>query len=198
MNREERLRADVRKTWFKNHEVLEHSTLEDENGNKVERLVWGQKGTNIFRMVFLRLGGRLFVCGDAGEAAFGWHSSIGTLENMAHTSLDYFAGKCQASEEGRSFREWDDEQLMIDVKAMLTSEEREDYGYKTWEEFCELGGRSAINEDRHVWRQWLYDNGDDVFGQEWYECGLDGMYYAYRLIGIHEGLKMAFGVGDED
>lgn len=57
-------------------------------------------------------GTHLVIVGDLGEAVYQWPGDPGlTFGWLAGLNLHYFRGKCQASEVGRRFEEWDERVL---------------------------------------------------------------------------------------
>lgn len=83
--------------WFKDHVAAQ---------KRDDLIVWKKPGTGIYSVHYLIYGNTLFVCGDLGEAAYQWSQKI-DWDFLSGLNCDYFLGKCQASEVGRRFVEWD-------------------------------------------------------------------------------------------
>jgi len=88
---------------FTGHEILEHFS-----NDIVEIVEFGKPNNFNGWMRYIINGKFLTVQGDYGDAVYFW-SGKGTLtfEWLSGLSLDYFAGKCQASEYGSGFKSWD-------------------------------------------------------------------------------------------
>ena len=69
---------------------------------------FGIPNTGIERIRFMILPNTsiLVVYGDLGYAMFNWYRNTITFEDISTMSIDYFQGKCVASEVGRDFRDW--------------------------------------------------------------------------------------------
>lgn len=96
---------ELRKS-FKNH-VATISHYADHIG-PMTTVEWAQPGTNNHRVVYVLRGGVLLVYGDLGDAVYTWYNSI-SLNFLSGLNLDYFSGKCGASEDGRGGKEWDED-----------------------------------------------------------------------------------------
>lgn len=94
---------DIRKRWFPNH-VAKFTSAEIGKA----ALTWRHPNNINYYCRYLIEGQFLIVVGDIGEAAYGWSDLI-TWEFLAGLNLDYFAGKCSASEFGRGYKEWDND-----------------------------------------------------------------------------------------
>lgn len=93
--------------WFADHVVVDHQT-QMIGRREVELLEWRKPGTYCYAVTYLRVGDQLTVCGDLGEASYGWgHAPPKTLAWIAGCDVSYFASKCTASAYGRGFRSWD-------------------------------------------------------------------------------------------
>ena len=173
--------ATIRKYWFPRHE----GTLLAIPNNPVnvfsprENLIWSKPGSSMYRVDYLVYGHHLVVVGDLGEAVYGWSERV-TLEWIAKLDLDYFAGKCEASEKGRHYVQWSKEKAFDLIQSQwLPNFEGDAAG--ALEEFNEVNGGEAI-EDYHSWCRWLSDdcslsgidselhredNGTHFFGCDW-------------------------------
>lgn len=177
---------------FKEHEVLYYN-----QGERLEHLVWGIPALSNGYMEFIVSRSTLLVKGDYGDAVYEWYGKGHSLKWLAETDLDYFAGKCEASEYGREFKSWDAEQLRKDLEDLLDdySKNFDDYGYESpnevREKFNYADGFWAAQESELQWNHWLYENAYDVFGDDWWECVPDGKYLDVRCMLHWVGLKLA-------
>ncbi len=109
-------RRDEQRKNFDKHVVTYHSFSE---GNAaVEMIKFGEPGTSNYYIEFLFTNGTLFVRGDLGDAVYCWHYSM-TLKALGNVQMDYMAGKCQASPNGRKFEEWNKEEAKETIFNML-------------------------------------------------------------------------------
>jgi hypothetical protein len=143
----------IAEQWFPNHKA----TIET-CPNGVTTIEWKKPGTGIFGVRYVLWGGTLYVSGDIGEAVYCWSSEI-SIQFLASCNLDYFLGKCQASETGRSFVEWDDDVARYKLDDMLKDEaECEGVSVESTELFkilegvsdkegCESAAREAYDGD---------------------------------------------------
>lgn len=152
--------------WFKNH-TTHHSVLKDEHGFEVERLMWGEVGTPVCRVYYLRYGSVLMVFGDLGDAIYQWNGDI-DLRWISTCDLSYFAGKCQASEEGRGYKVWSADRARERLDEIAAQEAEE---YTSWSDADEqavfdracdlltgelkgLGIEEAL-KDGKLWDEWV-------------------------------------------
>lgn len=170
---------------FKEH-MATLKIYKDENENEITVLNWKKPSTSTYYIRYILDRGSLIVTGDMGEAIYQWSERI-TLKFLNGCYFGYFAGKCQASEVGRDFKEWNS-----DLARKRAKEYIEEYDDLSWDKFVEAGGDAEFyyQED---WHKWLEVNGDDLLGQdhwEWsYSCGLKTHHRCeYHKI----GLEMAF------
>ena len=94
----------IEKDFFPNHIAIP-SEGRFPDGTPIQKLIWGQPGTNFYRVVYILLGGILTVIGDCGEAIY--IAGLTSLKEWARCDLDYFARKCLASAHGRGGKTWD-------------------------------------------------------------------------------------------
>lgn len=166
-------------SYFKNHRAYYRQIEPD-----LEELLWSS-GSTIHKILYLRRRNVLFVCGDLGEAVYVWSEHF-ILERIAGCSLDYFASKCQASEDGRGYPDWDEAECLSNVRYWL-----EDEGPgKTWDEFVKAGGKEAA-QSKFEWNCWLGEHGYDFFGSDYGECCEAGKTVAVRCQLHLLGLKAA-------
>lgn len=116
---------ECRERWFGKHKVVlaapavqpsgvefpEHTSYPSASGltSALPKMVIFMKpGTGMYYVKLVLSGGTLFVDGDIGSAAYRWNCVLG-WESFLGFSLDYFAGKCEASEKGRRYTTWNSE-----------------------------------------------------------------------------------------
>lgn len=180
----------IREKWFKDHKAA-YSVLDDGQGHKVERLYWAKPNSSFYSVLYLFYNGTLFIAGDLGEAVYRWHPDIGAMKDLAGLDLDYFKGKCCASEVGRDFIQWDDDEAERRARQWV-EENRNRFGGKTWEAFLEDHGDDALTF-KDSWLRWLEDHGHEYFGDDWWEFASDfGQVTSIRCRAHLIGLKMAF------
>lgn len=105
MDRTDILKADITKS-FDNH-IANYWNLSSEGTPNLEIVRFQQPGTNNYFIEFILTNGTLFVRGDLGEAAYRWYGKT-TFPWLSTINMDYMMGKCQASEVGRRFVQWDE------------------------------------------------------------------------------------------
>lgn len=169
----------IRETWFKDHKA-KYSQMPDIG---FEMILWKKPETSNYLLIYMRIPNYLFIGGDVGEAVY--CSGMKGLKEWAECDIGYFAGKCVASEDGRGYQEWDSDFLEKRIKEAL-----KEHSDKTWEDFCQRDGHTAINNE-HEWTVWLSRNADDFWGADPYCWPTDGKRTAVRCRGHLIGLKMA-------
>ncbi len=145
------------------------------------------------------------VWGDCYEATYQWNHQKGfDLAWISRCDQTYFITKCRASPEGRDPTVFDCNTLhknmkdyfadsCMSKKPMCPKGECECCDTRRKEEklFDENGGWRNM-EDEFTWVYWLRDNGDEVFGCDWWESVPGGKKLS-PCIELHlEGLKAAF------
>jgi len=182
MSREERIKKD-----FETHvsTITQYAKLDiNDQGNDIEVLTWKKPDSYNYMIRYIVSGNTLCVHGDLGEAIYQWSQNL-TFEWLSKLDLQYFAGKCQASEVGRDFKEWDEH------KALETLKQFEEEEYFKWEEFEEKGGEEALCDERE-WEEWLRENGHEVMGDDFYEWAFGiGKTINTRCVYHFIGLQMA-------
>ena len=172
--------------YFKDH-VATLTVLKDESGNVVERLNWSKPGTGINRIVYFRYGCVLVVFGDLGAAIYQW-SDLANLEWISCCNIGYFAGKCQASEEGRVYKIWDSD--VLEERIAEYFESRQDENPIGFAKFKASSGPHSTSF-RDEWMCFLEREGHEHFGQDFYEWAY-GETVAPRCHLHLEGLRRAF------
>lgn len=99
---EEDQERQIRNAWFPNHEAKTITPLDN-----LTIIDWREPDTGIFAVRYIIDRNRLLVSGDIGCAAYVWGQTI-CLDFLAGCGLSYFAEKCEASESGRDFMDWDE------------------------------------------------------------------------------------------
>lgn len=148
--------------YFAKHQAT--YTRADVGGVCVERLVWQAPRTNINRVDYLCDGGRLFVTGDLGDAIYttGAHD----LAWWTRCDLYYFAKKCDASEHGRGYKTWDDDDCRAELREWVAQSRADD---ETVDDDLVSDADAAILAGRHDWIEWQREHGADLFGDEWWD-----------------------------
>lgn len=128
-----------------------------------EWVKFAKPGTNINMLCFNTFHGYLVIIGDLGDAVYQWNQAI-TLEWVAGCNLDYFVGKCQASQVGRNFVQWDTNKVMERLKEWKHHYE-EYFGCPFPEDKEEMYYRaeSAAAEGEFKWQCFLNDEGYELF-----------------------------------
>ena len=161
--------------WFKDHIVRESSP---------NVIVFGKPASSDCLLRFRVDGPYLIVTGDLGDAIYRWSERV-TFPWLAGLDLHYFKSKCQASEVGRRFDEWDEEAARDRMKNWL--EQCPD----RLEKFNELDGDLALLSEGE-WHSWLsrnvYEISDD--GDGLWDIG---MVTALRCRAHLIGLRLAVG-----
>ncbi len=175
--------------WFKEHKrEIEWQTQAPIGPGDMEFLRWRKPGTCIYGVDYLRLSNLLYVSGDLGEAIYGGWDKGYPLEWIAGLNLDYFAQKCQASETGREYYEWDEKTARKRLLGWMENwEDPKDQEAKV----RELGGFDVLHNE-HEWVQWMHESGYQALGDEYYELGYAGRKINIRCQAHLIGLKLAF------
>ena len=189
MNNKEKMKQ-IAADWFPSHEIDLHvSDVDGKTG--VEILRWKKKDTWAYFVEYIARKNTLMVRGDIGEAVYCWSSPI-SLEWVAGLDLQYFHGKCQASEWGRMTQcyEWDKEKAKKRIFEHFKDERSckkyhdfleaidDDYSKESLDAFCHTGDAYGILGD--AWWEWFAGCGGEI---------------PWRIAGHLVGLKMAFGKG---
>ncbi len=172
--------------WFKDHVVKDHVAQKiGMAGHEFEMLIWKQPGTSTYRIHYCRLDNVLMVSGDVGEAVYAW-SEVKDLRWISQLDTHYFAGKCQASEYGRGYRQWNRERARIWLENYFKADaidrakpKAEEAG--VWNALC----------SRDEWAHWLMEYGYDAF-EDISDMGDIGMEISLRCRSHLAGLRMAF------
>jgi hypothetical protein len=84
-------------------------------------LLWRNPKSRLYLIEYRLLPqGVLVVTGDCGAAIYTWYRAL-TFAAIATFHLNYFAEKCEASEAGLNYREWDAQQAQGNLLAEITA-----------------------------------------------------------------------------
>jgi hypothetical protein len=200
--RTEQLEKNFREDWFKDHVAahIKFSGLPQAAPGitlmRREELVWSKPGSGINRVDYIQRAGRLFVCGDLGEAVYGWRQAASPLKWIAGLDYDYFAGKCEASETGRGFKDWDCDTATRALGAL------HDGGQFDQQELAKISEclqdypcDGTPIDSRDEWYSFLRQHADECLGDAWCEWAPQiGEVIHPRCMAHLYGLKMAFGL----
>lgn len=155
------------------------------NKGTIIKIRWKKTGTwnmAVIYIIDLHLG-TLCVFGDFGEAIYQWKGSI-SLNFLGDCNLDYFNGKCQASSCGERGKTWNQEIAVEYIKSYVYDSEKKS-------KLIDLVPESiAACESEFEWHRWLYDNGQEFFGNDYGEYGNIGGTISSRVQSHLIGLKM--------
>jgi len=201
MSRGQEIDKEDLATQFKDH-VATYEKIHCIDGTIMERLLWAKPDTSCFSMEYIRKNGILYVSGDLGFASY-WWSGSNSLKWISKCDIGYFAGKCEASENGRSFTVWDCDKAVEYIKEYIS--DQDDYfgepgkSKEVMAKFEEAQGFDAVCSE-YEWIAWCYEYAQDIFGDDWGESlGNIGMVLNIRCKYHLEGLKIAMAqLGEED
>lgn len=181
----EQQERDIRERWFKDHKA---SVLTQ--GEVATIINWANPESWNFGCRYIIHRRWLTVVGDIGEAVYEWSQDL-TLPFLAGLDFGYFHGKCQASETGRNYTQWDSVPAYESVRRFLAEQDAEDHPGENddWREHLRnLTAQSAKDEFEHAIHK-AYSEGLDP------ECAsmfLDaGTVPNIRALGHFIGLQMA-------
>lgn len=177
----------IRTSWFPSH-VANRIPQAAEAGMDVIR--WRRPGTGIYLISYVIRGNYLIVTGDVGDAIYRFSEDL-TLDFLAGCDIDYFAGKCTASEHGRGYQGWDADLARQRIEEWVADGFDDDEIERRRASIEADGGALIECQWRDSWIQWLDHHGDSVFGSDWIEFGEIGRTTDIRCIGHLIGLQMA-------
>ncbi len=141
---------------FKDHTVTAYGTTAAPDFGPVEFLTWRKPESNTYWIDYLFYKGQLVVTGDVGEAVYWWGNHSLDLSWVSKCELDYFAGKCRASEEGRAYCEWNVEEVTADLHAAIKRRQSEWGGSdELWAEVLKLSGGGTPFYNQLSWTMFL-------------------------------------------
>ena len=176
--------CEIHAEQFKDHVV----TLTQDGS--FARLVWQNcDGSNICRIVYMWRGGLLLIYGDMGDAVFTWYGVNLNLSFLGSVNIDYMLSKCQASEVGRDFRQWNSDAAEDWVK--FFNEDREDYGLPPLTADQKEGIQHAC-QNQHEWLEFIQSTeGEKAFGEDIWESWDVGLIPHTRFVAMWLGLRLA-------
>lgn len=190
---------DLVASWFKDHVVKDHVRMSiGMAGHEFEMIIWKQPGTRIYQVNYSRLDNVLTVSGDLFEAVYSW-SEVRDLRWISGLDLSYFASKCQASENGRGYKDWnrdkarewlDDYFKSCRCHKGISDDERSKLAGKSLK-FIDCDGWGEIYS-KAAWIIWLARNGFDVFGDDYTDMENIGSEISLHCRAHLVGLRMAF------
>lgn len=109
---------EIRTRWFHRHVA----TL-TQHAEHLAELVWKQPDSGIYSVRYILSGGALMVHGDLGEAIYRWGGYSDRLDFawVTKCNLDYFHGKCCASERGRDYVHFSREAFVKNLRKEITN-----------------------------------------------------------------------------
>ncbi len=201
--------AIIKNHWFPNHKAeIINVSAESIVGEDFTIIKWHQPGTSFYSVTYIIRRNYLYVSGDIGEAVYCWGSTI-SPEFLAVCSLDYFAGKCQASEYGRGYKTWNGDiaykSCISYIKDMIAEETCDNYYPVVAEDVSPEQIKAYLSKkadgmttgdlkeacySKYSLSRWLEDYGVEVFGQDFWELSF-GEVIDIRCEGHLIGIKMA-------
>lgn len=175
----------IRTQWFKNHKAVFHQLPIVGGKSDIYLLDWRNPESWNYAVRYIIWSNTLSISGDLGEAAHQWGQHV-TFPWIAGCNLGYYHGKCQASESGRDFVDWDRDLL----KAYLSVDD-DDYPW-----YAEL--REAIEDhgsSQGEWNCFLHEfyssDSHDIDTEELIGIASAGCRVALRCVAHWVGIKMA-------
>lgn len=214
---EQEQRKEIEKQWFKDHKLqyLKYTVIDPPTMEKkeIEKLIWFKPDCSEFKINYICDNNILYISGDLGEAVFQWPSKV-SLQGITACNLYYFAGKCEASENGKRHREWNDaiaKSYLLDhfiehyISELDTLENYKQHVIdgKPSPEAVEFANKKlkeieskAIYDDypwgsQFDWDSFLYQHGEETFGSDFGEMGDVGSVISMRCNAYLIGLQMA-------
>lgn len=152
-----------------------------------QRLIWGQPGTNLYRIHYTAIGGALYVSGDCYEATY--LSGGQGLAFWAQTDSSYMQEKARATPPGDQQTDWDQ-----GVAAYNLDEFTKDIDGPARDKLMAMDAdtKEAL-WSRQEWHYFLEQHGDVLFGDGWQDwAGGLGTVRPMWAIWHHVGLRMAW------
>jgi len=186
MDAYEKMDHTIRTTWFKDHEP---SFLKTDHGHHLKWSTPDDSWCN--RVLYTIMDDRwLVVRGDLGCATYWWSGPI-SWDFLAGCGIDYFASKCEASENGKGHREWNTREAERWYEWWVKTQREED-NQKAVDKAEELRMLSHM-ESEFYWDVWIREHGQYVLGPDWWDVELPGKMVSMRcrahLIGIQMALE---------
>lgn len=178
--------ARIRAEWFPKHKAK----LEL-HGDEIEVLTWKNPDNSNYWCRYMILRNTLFVQGDIGEAIYTCGQQL-QWSWLAGLDLDYFAGKCQASETGRLYKGWDAHLAQERFKEFLAQNKHYALAYNSANEDGNDPAPLSFREDLNMW---LARNVDDLGLDFCADVARIGEVVHIRCHGHLLGIKMAHEKG---
>lgn len=149
---------EIRTRWFPHHKAKIQ-----EFGPNLFRLSWANPASSDYSIVYIIDHHTLCVYGDLGEAIYQWSGKI-NLHFLRSLNLDYFHGKCQASEKGRISDNYD---FSFDKFAQHLKDEivRAKEEGATYLDKLDMESFKYCDEDEFGAVAWLREEGGDLDGE---------------------------------
>jgi len=180
--------------WFKDHEQLFYSIAMNDNiENQIHIFEWKKPNTSIYSIKYIIRNNYLFVSGDLGCAVYKFSSNV-EWHSIASMDSFYFSSKCEASETGRFYKEWNEEKCIS-----IFNEKMKEYNNDisslnmTQEEFNEFKEQAKQESfSRDSWGHFVQNN-YNVFYDDAYDYGEDtSIICVAHLQGILMGLEKKY------
>ena len=175
--------------YYAERAIMHRRSLE---GHKAELrgslLDFRRPGSGMFAVRYRFDGPWLCVTGDVGAATYRYYPEI-SFGALANSSLEYFAGLCEASEYGRQFLNWDSDVCRSFLHEWFEENGEDVYGERPAKEFRE-SAEGAVGSCAEF-DLFLDEHGYDAFGDEFWELSF-GNVIADRCQIHHLGLRLAW------
>lgn len=159
------------RSWFKDHEALfQNIKINDKD---ILILNWKKPNSNIYSIQYIIYKNCLYVTGDVSSAVYSFTGNQ-EWESIASCSLDYFAKKCVASDNGIHNSQWYNEKCMktfYEYVDSLCENINEEYHKLNEEEKNNI--RQKLLED--------YDGGFDAFEEEALSSSVHPDYWGHFM-----------------
>jgi hypothetical protein len=177
-------------TWFHKHVVFRQTT-----DDPTPLMIWRAPDTGICLIQYIIYGGALFVSGDLGSAVYRWSDKL-TFDWLAGLDLSYFAGKCEASETGRTYKEWDEavakwafDDYVDDIRGEYAIDNPE-AGAQWWQDLQNANPWAQMYSE-FEWQDWMSHDGMSFFSTDDTHLYTVGQVLNLRCQSHLIGLKMA-------
>lgn len=180
--------AECKENWFVDHKAKVVTATPE-----VTIIHWANPASWNYGCHFLIHKRWLIVVGDIGEATYEWSSDL-TLQFLSGIDFGYFKSKCQSSEVGRNFIDWNEyvagKNCEEAINAIITTKEEdrsEDDLLKL--EILKEMSPGHVKQDYKEAAQEYYNKAGDGAGAS--EISEMGQVAHPRCIGHFTGLQMA-------
>ena len=177
---------------FRDHRACLNLLTVPDNRLKIQHLSWFKPGTSCYGVTYMAVGRDLIVRGDLGDAIY----SVSDKQDFnfwARTGVDYFHGKCRASEGGRGYDwcDWAEAKCLEEIDRFVQEYYTDDDKVVPAELLAECK-ENVYNKDEFA--RWIDTNGEELMGPDWGECEPWewGRVIPFRCHAHHLGLKLAW------